>query len=76
MKRPQIGDTAAITFWDHVEGAREPERFTVYGVIQKLHDDYVVVASWAYPDGKPRDDENETVFTILTAVITKIRILK
>lgn len=70
----QTGAVAGITFLDHVEGGREPETFIVYGIIQEVHPQYIVIASWAYPDGITRHDENETIFTLIRSTIQNIKI--
>ena len=73
MKIPK-GKVAGVTILDHVEGSREPLTFTVYGIIQEVHDEHIVIASWAYADKETRNDDNESIFTLIKSAIQKIEI--
>jgi hypothetical protein len=79
-KRPVIGDTVEVKFWDHAENSKDALLFEVFGRISGVTSKAYLIRSWGYinevdraGDGNP---DNENSYAIVKKAIDSIRVLK
>ena len=68
----KAGDVVECDFLDHVEDGEEALSFTVWGRIESVTRQRLIIVSWAYQDGVKRGDHNEKRWVIVRSAITAI----
>lgn len=73
------GDVVEVDFLDHVEDGEDALRFLVYGVIEKITRQALIIHCWTYKDRGERDHAEEgniKSFTIVKSAIQDLNILR
>lgn len=72
----KTGDLVQCDFLDHVEDGEEPLVFTVWGRVESINKQRIVIISCAYQDGVKRGDRNEKRWVIIRSTVTQLLKLK
>ncbi len=76
MKAPRKGDEVRITFKDHMNNAHKPHSYVVWGRIEEITDEAIIIDHWVPVDSADDRTLGSSVenFVILRKVIESISV--